>query len=49
MAVFVNNTFRRATINKDADALSPTLNTKPGTIRKEAGMGRTKVLIKDPT
>jgi hypothetical protein len=48
MAVFVNNTFSRATIN-DTDGLIPTLNSMPGIIRKETGMGRIKVLIKDPT
>jgi hypothetical protein len=48
MVVFVNSTFSRAT-NNDADALIPTLNIMPGIIRKEAGMGRIKVLIKDPT
>jgi hypothetical protein len=48
MPVFVNTTINRDSINH-TDTRNPSLNTFPGFISKEAGLGRSKALRKDST
>jgi hypothetical protein len=48
MPIFVNTTINRVSINH-TNTRNPSLNTFPGFIGKEAGLGRSKVLRKDST